>query len=88
MLQGIRKIHFIGVGGAGMSALARILLDKGYVVSGSDRKMSATAEQLAAFVRDHPEAPQGTWLHAGFSLGIQRVQRDVYFRPGEREEDG
>lgn len=47
MLQGIRKIHFIGVGGAGMSALARILLDKGYVVSGSDRKMSATAEQLA-----------------------------------------
>ncbi len=48
MLQGIRKIHFIGVGGAGMSALARILLDKGYVVSGSDRKMSATAEQLAA----------------------------------------
>ena len=31
-----------------MSALARILLDKGYVVSGSDRKMSATAEQLAA----------------------------------------
>ncbi len=48
MLQGIRKIHFIGVGGAGMSALARILLDKGYEVSGSDKKMSATAEQLAA----------------------------------------
>ena len=47
MLQGIRKIHFIGVGGAGMSALARILLDKGYEVSGSDKKMSATAEQLA-----------------------------------------
>ena len=48
MLQGIRNIHFIGVGGAGMSALARILLDKGYEVSGSDKKMSATAEQLAA----------------------------------------
>ena len=47
MLQGIRKIHFIGVGGAGMSALARILLDKGYEVSGSDKKMSATAGQLA-----------------------------------------
>jgi len=47
MLQGIRNIHFIGVGGAGMSALARILLDKGYTVSGSDKKMSATAEQLA-----------------------------------------
>ena len=48
MLQGIRNIHFIGVGGAGMSALARILLDEGYAVSGSDKKMSATAEQLAA----------------------------------------
>ncbi len=47
MLQGIRKIHFIGVGGAGMSALARILLDKGYEVSGSDRKLSAVAKQLA-----------------------------------------
>ena len=48
MLQGIRKIHFIGVGGAGMSALARILLDKGYEVSGSDQKMSDVAKQLAA----------------------------------------
>lgn len=48
MLQGIRNIHFIGVGGAGMSALARILVDKGYTVSGSDQKMSATAKQLAA----------------------------------------
>ncbi len=48
MLQGIRNIHFIGVGGAGMSALARILLDQGYHVSGSDQKMSDVAKQLAA----------------------------------------
>ncbi|MBR5908411.1 MAG: UDP-N-acetylmuramate--L-alanine ligase [Schwartzia sp.] len=48
MLQGIRNIHFIGVGGAGMSALARILLDQGYQVSGSDQKMSDVAKQLAA----------------------------------------
>ncbi len=48
MLQGIRNIHFIGVGGAGMSALARILLDQGYSVSGSDQKMSDVAKQLAA----------------------------------------
>ncbi len=48
MLQGIRKIHFIGIGGAGMSALARILLEQGYEVSGSDRKMSDVARQLAA----------------------------------------
>ena len=47
MLQGIRKIHFIGVGGAGMSALARILLDQGYQVSGSDQKASGIAQKLA-----------------------------------------
>ncbi|MEO0348369.1 MAG: Mur ligase domain-containing protein, partial [Pseudomonadota bacterium] len=30
------KPHFIGIGGIGMSALAKILLDRGYQVSGSD----------------------------------------------------
>ena len=48
MLQGVRNIHFIGVGGAGMSALARILLDQGYQVSGSDKIVSDVAQQLAA----------------------------------------
>ncbi|MBR5163135.1 MAG: UDP-N-acetylmuramate--L-alanine ligase, partial [Schwartzia sp.] len=47
MLQGIRKIHFIGVGGVGMSALARILLDQGYQISGSDQKASVIAQKLA-----------------------------------------
>ena len=42
MLTGIKKVHFIGIGGAGMSALAQILLEKGYEVSGSDMKDSAT----------------------------------------------
>ena len=41
MLTGIKKVHFIGIGGAGMSALAQILLEKGYEVSGSDMKDSA-----------------------------------------------
>ncbi len=49
MLERIRKIHFIGIGGAGMSALARILLDKGFVVSGSDLRDSAMVQQL----KDH-----------------------------------
>lgn len=48
MLSGIHKIHFIGIGGAGMSALARILLDKGYQVSGSDIASSPLTEQLCA----------------------------------------
>ena len=36
MLENIRKIHFVGIGGAGMSAIARILLEMKYIVSGSD----------------------------------------------------
>ena len=40
MLDGINKVHFVGIGGAGMSALAKILVEKGYQVSGSDVKES------------------------------------------------
>jgi UDP-N-acetylmuramate--alanine ligase len=39
-------IHFIGVGGIGMSALAELLLARGYVVSGSDKEASAVTKRL------------------------------------------
>lgn len=39
-------VHFIGIGGIGMSALARILLAKGVEVSGSDRANSELLEEL------------------------------------------
>tara|TARA_Y100001968_G_scaffold322910_1_gene359763 strand:+ start:144 stop:1628 length:1485 start_codon:yes stop_codon:yes gene_type:complete len=40
-------IHFIGIGGIGMSALAMILYRNGYSISGSDQKKSATLKDLA-----------------------------------------
>jgi len=43
----INQVHFIGIGGYGMSALALILLQKGYRVSGSDLKESPLTESLA-----------------------------------------
>jgi UDP-N-acetylmuramate--alanine ligase len=43
----LRKIHFIGVGGSGMSGLAEVLLNLGYVVSGSDLRRSETTDQLS-----------------------------------------
>lgn len=46
MLQDIKKIHFVGIGGAGMSAVARVLIEKRFVVSGSDLHKSQTACQL------------------------------------------
>ena len=42
------NIHFIGIGGISMSALAEICLNKGYNVSGSDIGKSAMTEKLQA----------------------------------------
>jgi UDP-N-acetylmuramate--alanine ligase len=42
------RVHFVGIGGAGMSGIARILLARGVPVSGSDARGSATAEALRA----------------------------------------
>ena len=47
-LKDIHKIHFVGIGGVGMSALARILAGKGYIVSGSDLKVSHLTTGLQA----------------------------------------
>lgn len=44
--EGIKKVHFIGIGGYGMSALALILLQAGYDVRGSDLKASPLTELL------------------------------------------
>lgn len=41
-------VHFIGIGGTGLSAIARILLEKGNVVTGSDRLMSPLAKAVEA----------------------------------------
>jgi UDP-N-acetylmuramate--alanine ligase len=42
------RVHFVGIGGAGMSGIARILLARGVAVSGSDRAPSAQLDELAA----------------------------------------
>lgn len=43
-----QHVHFIGIGGSGLSAIARLLLESGYRVSGSDRTLSPLAQSLAA----------------------------------------
>ena len=42
-----RRIHFIGVGGIGMSGIAELLANLGYAVSGSDAKRSSVTDRLA-----------------------------------------
>jgi len=41
-----KHIHFVGIGGMGMSAIARIMLERGYTVSGSDLRTTELTEEL------------------------------------------
>ncbi len=45
-LKDIEKIHFVGIGGAGMSPLAKIMVELGYEVTGSDRADSEVIQNL------------------------------------------
>ncbi len=46
MFSSIKKIHFVGIGGIGMSGIAEILLDQGFHVSGSDKLLSDVTDRL------------------------------------------
>jgi len=45
-LEGVRHVHLVGIGGIGMSGIARVLLEEGYRVSGSDLRVSPLTEAL------------------------------------------
>lgn len=47
--ESLGRVHFVGIGGAGMSGIARIMLARGLPVSGSDAKDSVTISALRAF---------------------------------------
>ena len=47
MKHKVKRVHFVGIGGAGMSGIAEVLLTQGYKVSGSDVASSATTRRLA-----------------------------------------
>jgi UDP-N-acetylmuramate--alanine ligase len=59
-LDELGRVHFVGIGGAGMSGIARIMLARGTAVSGSDSAASATLDELAAL---------GARVHAGHAAG-------------------
>ena len=48
MFSSIKKLHFVGIGGIGMSGIAEILLDQGFSVTGSDRAASENTERLTS----------------------------------------
>ena len=60
LLSRQRRLHFIGVGGAGMSGIAELSLRLGFAVSGCDQHLGPTTERLAAlgvqiFQGHHPD---------------------------------
>jgi UDP-N-acetylmuramate--alanine ligase len=59
-LDELGRVHFVGIGGVGMSGIARIMLARGTKVSGSDSGASATLEELAAL---------GARVHVGHAAG-------------------
>ncbi len=48
MKHAVKHIHFVGVGGSGMSGIAEVLSNLGYVISGSDLADNATTKRLAS----------------------------------------
>jgi len=63
LLHPDRKVHFVGIGGAGMSGLAKLLVEQGYRVSGTDVKESPVTQRLAA-----------SGCRIGIGHGVQHVQ--------------
>ncbi|MFA6978085.1 MAG: UDP-N-acetylmuramate--L-alanine ligase [Ignavibacteriaceae bacterium] len=46
MFKNIKKVHFVGIGGIGMSGIAEILLNQGFEISGSDKSFSEVTKRL------------------------------------------
>ena len=46
MFSSIKKIHFVGIGGIGMSGMAEILIDQGFKITGSDKSLSEVTDRL------------------------------------------
>ena len=68
-------VHFIGIGGSGLSAIARLLLESGYTVSGSDRVLTPFAEDVrkagaTVYVGHHPRNFIGAdWVVRSSAIG-------------------
>jgi hypothetical protein len=74
--RGIDKVHFVGIGGAGMSGIARILLARGVPVSGSDARESPGLAALRAC---------GAVVHVGHDSGNLGDARTVVVSNAIRE---
>jgi UDP-N-acetylmuramate--alanine ligase len=75
------KIHFIGIGGIGLSALAKFLVNDGHKISGSDIKQSEITNDLALNFGAKITIPH----HKDAILGVDRVIYSAAVRPTNAE---
>ena len=81
-------VHFIGIGGSGLSAIARLLLESGYTVSGSDRALTPFAEEVrkagaTVYVGHHPRNLTGVdWVVRSSAVTDDNLEVDSAKRAG------
>ena len=46
ILDSVKRLHFVGIGGSGMCPMAELLMNKGYEISGSDMNESDTLDRV------------------------------------------
>ena len=71
MKHKVKRIHFVGIGGSGMSGIAEVLLNLGYKVSGSDLAANAATERLAGL---GAKVVLGHKLKAGRGIASWRME--------------
>ncbi len=80
MKHAVKHIHFVGIGGSGMSAIAEVLHGQGFVISGSDQHASSVTERLAGL---------GIVVHIGHAAehvaGAQAVVTSTAVKPDNPE---
>ena len=76
MKHAISHVHFVGIGGSGMSGIAEILHNLGYTVSGSDQSDSETARRLSSLgIRVGAVAPG--MVETPMTQGMNQKARDA-----------
>ena len=87
MFKRIKRIHFVGIGGVGMSGIAEVLHNLGYVVSGSDLRESEITRRLAALGNDR-DAPDRGQSRGGPRSGNPGVRGQAHTLRARRQLHG
>jgi UDP-N-acetylmuramate--alanine ligase len=62
-MRRVRRVHFVGIGGVGMSGIAKVLLNLDYMVSGSDLRESDSVQRLRGLGAQVWVGHQAEWVH-------------------------